>query len=102
MPSGKPLRLVMAESVMRIVRSAAAENGVTVEQFMMAILMDEEIDPDAPVYLYLRANDKGNAALLATQDIEPYREHLIAIRDGRQPADPLIAMELPLGSERGH
>jgi len=92
----------MAESVMRIIRSAATDNGVRVEQLIMATLVDEEIDPDAPVYLYLRVDDKGNTALVATQDIEPYREHLIAIRDGRQPNDPLIAVELRAESERGH
>jgi hypothetical protein len=92
----------MAESVMRIVRSAAAENGVTVEQLLMVTLIGEEIDPDAPVYLYVRADEKGNTALVATQDIEPYRGHLIAIRDGRQPDDPLIALELTAEGERGH
>jgi hypothetical protein len=84
----------MAGSGMRIVRSAAAENGVTVEQLRMAKLVHEEIDPSAPIFLYLRVDEKGNAALVATQDNEPYREQLMALRDGRQPADPLIAVEL--------
>jgi hypothetical protein len=50
---------------MRIVRAAAAENHVTVERLIMATLVDEEIDPDAPIYLYLRVDDKGNTVLVA-------------------------------------
>ena len=69
---------------------------------MTAALVDEEIDPDAPVFLFCRVDAQGNTELAATQDIEPYREHLIAIRDGRQPNDPLIAVELTAGSERCH
>jgi hypothetical protein len=100
-PRGKPLRFVMADSVQRFVRWVARINGVTADQLMLTTLVDVEIDPDAPIYLFCRRDGNGNTSLVATQDNHPYREHLIAIRDGRPPDDPLIAVELTAGSERG-
>jgi hypothetical protein len=42
MPAGKSIHLVMAV------------NGVTKEELMMATLVDEEINPDSPIYLFYR------------------------------------------------
>ena len=93
-PRGKPLRLVMADSVQHFVRWVARLKGVTGDRLMLTTLVDEEVDPDAPIYLFCHGDGKGNTSLVATQDSQPYREHLIAIRDGRQPDDPLIAVSL--------
>jgi len=101
-PNGKPVRLFIAESVLRFVQRVATKNGVTAEQLMMGTLVDEDIDSDAPVFLFCRVDREGNTALLATQDNGPYRSHLSAARDGRQLDDPLVAVELTLGPEKGN
>jgi len=101
-PNGKPVRLLIAESVLRFVQRVATKNGVTAEQLMMGTLVDEDIDSDAPVFLFCRVDREGNTALLATQDNGPYRSHLSAARDGRQVDDPLVAVELTLGPEKGN
>ncbi len=64
-PNGKPVRLLIAESVLRFVQRVATKNG-------------------------------------ATKDNGPYRSHLSAARDGRQLDDPLVAVELTLGPEKGN
>src|SRR5713101_3607129 len=84
-PNGQPVRLVMSESVLRFVQRVATKNGAVAEG--PASLVDQDIDSDAPVFLFCRVDDQGNAALLATQDnedIEPYRERLSSVRDGRE------------------
>jgi hypothetical protein len=101
-PNGQPVRLVMAESVLRFVQHVATKNGAAAEELMIASLVDQDIDSDAPVFLFCRVDDEGNAALLATQDIEPYREHLSAVRDGRELDDPLVALKLTLDGEKGN
>ena len=104
-PNGQPVRLVMAESVLRFVQCVATKNGAAAEELMIASLVDQDIDSDAPVFLFCRVDDEGNAALLATQDtqdIEPYRERLRAVRDGRELDDPLVALKLTLGREKGN
>jgi hypothetical protein len=101
-PNGQPVRLVMAESVLRFVQCVATKNGAAAEELMIASLVDQDIDSDAPVFLFCRVDDEGNTALLATQDIEPYRERLSAVRDGRELDDPLVALKLTLGREKGN
>jgi hypothetical protein len=101
-PNGQLVRVVMAESVLRFVQHVATKNGTVAEELIIASLVDEDIDSDAPVFLFCRADDEGNTALLATQDIEPYRERLSAVRDGRELDDPLVALKLTLGGEKGN
>jgi hypothetical protein len=77
--------------VLRFVQRVATKNGVTAEQLMMGTLVDEDIDSNAPVFLFYRVDPEGNTALLATQDNGPYRSHLSGARDDRQLDDPLIS-----------
>ena len=101
-PDGHAVHLVMSASVLRYIETVAPQNALTAERLMLATLVGEDIDPEEPVFVFSREDDKGNTALLATQDNEPYREQLTAIIAGRQLDDPLVELRIELNSGKGN
>jgi hypothetical protein len=113
-PSGQAMDFIMPGSVFNFIKANAGGLGMTPEQMMQATLVDEQLDPDKPIFLAAMPMSPGavwkdrrnpplilggvtsgiQVALQATQDECPY--------DSEKPSpDAFIRVRLT-ANERGN